>query len=214
MFHYWQKEDVMFIPTTACRAVERLIEKQNLVIVVGQSGSGKSAIIQHIALRYRYECWVVKPVTGVDKIIEAYESNNILPKTLFVINDPIGKESFDINAFYTWTKYDSHLRPCLENFKMLLSCRKDVQCDIRADGFFKDNSNVIDIDSGKYILSDDEKREILNTYNTNNYVFSERDIKEVLKTNMCFPLLCKLFFSDTEKQKDGVQFFYRNRKEN
>lgn len=198
----------MFIPTTACKEVESLINKQNLVIVVGHSGSEKSAIIQHIALKYRSQGWAVKPVTRVDKILEAYESNNILPKkTLFVINDPIGKESFDEMAFASRKKYDSHLRACLKNIKMLLSCRKWVQCDVRANGFFDDNSNIVDIDSGKCILSDDEKRQILNKYKTNNYDFSETDLEEVLKTETYFPLLCKLFFSDTEKQKDGLNFF-------
>lgn len=116
-------------------------------------------------------------------------------------------KSFDEMAFASWKKYDTHLRACLKNIKMLLSCRKCVQCDIRAEGFFEDNSNIIDIDSGKCILSDDEKRQILNKYKTNNYVFSETDLKEVLKTKTYFPLLCKLFFSDTEKQTDGVKIF-------
>lgn len=160
---FGDKENAMFIPTTACEEVESLINNQNLVIVVGQSGSGKSAIIQHIALKYRSQGWAVKLVTGVGEILKAYVSNNILPnKTLFVINDPIGKESFDEMAFASWTKYDSDLRACLKNIKILLSCRKCVQCDIRANGLFKDNSNIIEIDSGKCILSDDEKRKILN----------------------------------------------------
>lgn len=198
----------MFIPTKACEEVESLINTQNLVIVVGQSGSGKSAIIQHIALKYRSQGWAVKPVTRVDKIIKDYESNNILPnKTLFVINDPIGKESFDEIAFASWKENDLHLRALLKNSRMLLSCRKCVQCDIRAKGFFEDSSKIIDIDSGKCILSDKEKRQILNKYNTNNYVFSETDLEKVLKTKTYFPLLCKLFFSDTKKQKDGVKFF-------
>eukprot|EP00105_Crassostrea_gigas_P037348 XP_019921496.1 PREDICTED: uncharacterized protein LOC105325316 isoform X1 [Crassostrea gigas] len=207
-FNWWQEEHGMFIPTKACEEVESLINTQNLVIVVGHSGSGKSAIIQHIALKYRSQGWAVKPVTRVDKILEAYESNNILPnKTLFVINDPIGKDSFDEMAFAPWKENDLHLRALLKNSRMLLSCRKCVQCDIRAKGFFKDSSKIIDIDSGKCILSDKEKRQILNKYNTNNYVFSETDLEEVLKTKTYFPLLCKLFFSDTKKQKDGVNFF-------
>lgn len=205
IFDFWQEENVMFIPTKACEEVESLINNQNLVIVVGHSGSGKSAIIQHIALKYRSQGWTVKPVTEVDEILKAY--NILQHKTLFVINDPIGKESFDEMAFASWKKYDSHLRACLEKIKMLLSCRKSVQCDMRAKGFFEENSYIIEIDSGKCILNDYEKRQILNKYKTNNYVFSERDLKEVLKTKMYFPLLCKLFFSDTEKQKDGVKFF-------
>lgn len=34
-----------FFPTTASKQIEELIRKQNLVIVTGHSGSGKSAIV-------------------------------------------------------------------------------------------------------------------------------------------------------------------------
>lgn len=49
----WQQEDNFFVPTKASEQVENKTTQQNLVIVVGRSGSGKSAIIHHIALKYR-----------------------------------------------------------------------------------------------------------------------------------------------------------------
>ena len=58
----------MFCPTTACRKVENIIKRKNLVIVAGHSGCGKTAIVQHIALKYRENGWVVKPVDDVDEI--------------------------------------------------------------------------------------------------------------------------------------------------
>ena len=53
IFKDWIQEDEMFFPTKACRKVENVIKRKNLVIVAGQSGCGKTAIVQHIALKYR-----------------------------------------------------------------------------------------------------------------------------------------------------------------
>ncbi|XP_052703942.1 uncharacterized protein LOC128180116 isoform X2 [Crassostrea angulata] len=62
IFDQWKQDEVCFILTKACEEVEKLIINRNLVIVAGHSGSGKSAIIQHIALKYREQGWTVKRV--------------------------------------------------------------------------------------------------------------------------------------------------------
>lgn len=81
IFEQWQEDNKFFISTKACEEVERLTRSQNLVIVAGNSGSGKSAIIQHIALKYRSEGWVVKLVDEVKDIHKLYSSvlkNNLM----------------------------------------------------------------------------------------------------------------------------------------
>lgn len=50
IFKDWQQEDELFVQTKASEKVESVIKKSNLVIVAGHSGSGKSAIIQHVEL--------------------------------------------------------------------------------------------------------------------------------------------------------------------
>uniref|UniRef100_K1Q8Z4 Novel STAND NTPase 3 domain-containing protein n=1 Tax=Magallana gigas TaxID=29159 RepID=K1Q8Z4_MAGGI len=69
IFEQWQQDNNLFISTRACKKVEQLIKNQNLVIVAGHSGSGKSAIIQHIALKYRSQGWTVKPIYEVRELI-------------------------------------------------------------------------------------------------------------------------------------------------
>lgn len=94
-FKQWQEDNDNFISTRACNEVEKLIKSRNLVIVTGNSGSGKSATIQHIALSYRSQGWTVIPVYRVKEIIDAWSGQDALDRTLLVFNDPIGNESFD-----------------------------------------------------------------------------------------------------------------------
>ena len=84
-----------------------MIEVKRYVIVTGHSGSGKSAIIQHISLKYRKTGWAVKPVENIEQIIKAYESKDFEENmTLFVINDPIGNEVFEDSLHRTWKNYE------------------------------------------------------------------------------------------------------------
>lgn len=95
IFKQWQEDTDNFISTRASNEVEKLIQSRNLVIVTGNSGSGKSAIIQHIALGYKNQGWTVIPVYSVKEIIDAWSQQDALDRTILVFNDPIGNESFD-----------------------------------------------------------------------------------------------------------------------
>lgn len=207
VFEYWEQINSKFIETKAYKKVENLIQKQNLVVVVGNSGSGKSAIIQHIALKYRSDRWVVKKANEVKDAIDAIKSTNVLEnKTLVVLNDPIGKGSFDEIAYNSWKKHEGDLEACLKKFKLLLSCRKCVQSDERAKGLFKSKSNIVVIDADDCKLSDDEKVKIWNKYKSDS-ISSETYLTKIIKIDAYFPLLCKFFFSDEENHIYGLGFF-------
>lgn len=84
----WQEEDKQFVETKASKEVERLIKCQNIVMVTGHTGSGKSAILHHVALKYRSQGWNVKQVRKVNGMIEMFDSSkiDIDRGTLFVLN--------------------------------------------------------------------------------------------------------------------------------
>lgn len=207
ILEYWKEDDKLFVSTKACEKVENLIKKENLVIVVGHSGSGKSAIIKNIALKYRQQKWVVKPVTKVEQISSAFVENEVSEnKTLFVFDDPIGKESYDEKTYGEWKINEELLKACLKKIKLLVSCRKCVLSDERAKGLFKNISNIVDIDEDDCKLSGNEKLNIWNNYNSNS-ISLEIDLTKLIEIDAYFPLLCKLFFSDIENQKKGLQFF-------
>ncbi|XP_062592540.1 uncharacterized protein LOC134253980 [Saccostrea cucullata] len=200
----WQKENVAFIPTKASRIVEEKLKSHNLVIVVGNSGSGKSAIIQHIALKYKDRGSYVVPVDEVKEIKEKY-SYSTENQTLFVLNDPLGKESLDEILFTLWKKYQKTIETCLKKVKLLLSCRRCVLYDKRIKGILFEESTIVEIDNKENGLTGVEKRAILNQY-TQNLDLSEEIVFEIIKTEAYFPLLCKLF-SRPNYTENGLDFF-------
>lgn len=197
----------MLIITKACREVEQLIKNQNLVIVTGHSGSGKSAIIKHIALKYRRQGWLVKLVYGVQDILNLYQSV-LQNKTIFVLNDPIGQSVLDEKAYGSWEKHEETLIVCLNKIKLLISCRKYILVDEKVKGLLSKKSNIIDINDDKYKLHNDEKRKIFNIHACDKKI-SEEEFVELFEIEEYFPLLCKLYFSKDRKQSDDLLIFFK-----
>lgn len=204
----WRENDSFFVPTKACKEVEILTRKKNLVVVTGHSGSGKSAVIQHIALKYRSNGWSVKPVYSVRNIIKIMNSlnNELQNKTLFVLNDPIGKESFDEIEYNSWRKHEENLESSVKKVKLLLSCRTYILNDNRVKGVLKNASNIVNLSTDNLRLSTDEKKMIWNMYSSNQTV-CEEEITEIIQTDAYFPLLCNLYYSKQIKEKNRRRFF-------
>nr|XP_022290661.1 uncharacterized protein LOC111102281 isoform X2 [Crassostrea virginica] len=200
IFKKWQNEDELFVPTKACNAVEQMLNYQNLVIVAGHYGSGKKSIVQHIALKYKKNDWIVKPVNAVDELSYAspYSSRK---KTLFVLNAPIGKESLDEVLYNSLRKCQETMQCFIPNVKVLVTCRKSSLEDVNVP-----RSNIIIIDEDRYKLNIDEKRRILEIHNSNQ-AFSKIDLNEILKIETCFPLLCKLS-ANNKKHSEGLFAFF------
>lgn len=210
LFDQWREEDKRFITTEACKQVENKIKSHNVVVVTGHSGSGKSAIVQHIALKYKNKGWIVKFVTRYDKIFEActisenHSNNNNI---LFVMNDPIGKTIFNECLYQLWEGNKELLNSVLKKVKLLLSCRKSVFYDHRTQEIFESGVAIVDIDNPQCMLTNKEKRQILKIH-VSDINFTESDLSEILKTGSHFPLLCKIFGSNKKYQKnDAVKFF-------
>lgn len=201
-------DDMNFIPTKACNEVENKTKTTNLIIVAGHSGSGKTAIIQHIALKYRCQGWKVKPFKDLNGLIYTFLSGKMLKnKTLFLLDDPFGKETLDDMSYHLWVKNEDAVKSCLNLVKLLITCRSSVLSEhrIKRNELFS-NSSIVEIDCGQYKLSDEEKRNILKVY-TSDINLSEEEIFRIIQTETYFPLLCKLFASDGKKVKDCIKFF-------
>nr|XP_022293967.1 uncharacterized protein LOC111104356 isoform X1 [Crassostrea virginica] len=205
----WQHDDKMFVQTTASENVENLIKSKNLVIVAGHSGCGKTVIARHVALKYRESGWVVKPVDKVGEIKKAYTSGRFKQnKTMFVLDDPIGKEYLSEILHTKWKKYEETLSTFLKNVKLVITCRTGIIFDTRVKGLFQERSNIVVVDDNQNKLSYSEKKIMLKKYTTSEDI-SEADILKILQNDkvIYFPLLCKLFASDRKHVKNVLQFF-------
>lgn len=203
----WEEDNTQFFETKASKEVERRIHSKDMVIVTGHTGSGKSAIVQHIALKYRSQGWNVKPVCTMTEIIQTINSTTSgRERTFFVLNDPIGKDSFDEIEYTLWRKYEETLKACLIKMKLLMSSRKYILNDAKVKGLLKVKSNIVDISNDQLKLSRNEKEEILNKYSLNKNVSREEFLK-IIQTEAYFPLLCKLCFSKKIKEHKMLRFF-------
>lgn len=204
----WQEEDKQFVETKASKEVERLINCQNIVMVTGHTGSGKSAILHHVALKYRSQGWNVKQVCTVMDMIKMFNSSkfDIDRGTVFVLNDPLGKDSFDEMEYTSWRKYEENIKACLNKTKLLLSCRKYILSDTKIKGLLKDKSKTVDISNDQFKLSIEEKENIWKRHAFDKCV-SKKELTEIIQTEAYFPLLCKLYFSNINKEIEVLRFF-------
>lgn len=178
------------------------------MIVVGHSGYGKSTIIKHIALEYRRQGWIVKLVTGVTEIINVYSSNLFLEnKTIFILEDPIGKEALDEIAISSWRIHEEQLKICLKKVKLLLCCRKNVLSNYREKGLLKDKFNVVDINSDQLKLNSQERISIWSNHASHKGCLHFEILQGLSQIDAYFPLLCKLFFTNEKYQEMGLRFF-------
>lgn len=188
--------------------MEKLTKSQNIVVVTGHSGSGKSAILHHIALKYRSKGSNVKPVRYVMDLIHIINSPKsvIQDETLFVFDDPIGKDSFDEIEYTTLRKYENSLEAFFKMNKLLVSFRKYILFDNKVKGIFKNKADVVDLTNDQFKLSNEEKKDIWKKHggDENEFLYG---LSENVHTESYFPLLCKLYFSPKFTTTKTLRFF-------
>lgn len=204
----WQEDNKLFVERNASKEVERLLDSQNMVIVTGHPGSGKSEIVHHVALKLRKQGWNVKVIHTVRVMIQIINSftRGLNDKTIFVLNDPIGKDSFDEIEYTIWRKYEESLKVCLKKIKLLMSCRKYILSDDKVKGLLKNESTIVDITCNQFKLSYEEKEKIWRKHALDEDV-SKEELKQIVQTETYFPLLCKLYVHHKINKKEKLRFF-------
>ncbi|XP_062615024.1 uncharacterized protein LOC134276729 isoform X5 [Saccostrea cucullata] len=204
----WEEEDQVFVETKSSTAVEEFIKEHPCVVVVGHPGSGKSAIIHHIALKMGREGFSIIPVSRPEEITTYRNRKN---PQVFVADDPCGE--YTVNEhFYEWAKHSEDIKKCLDfkgregqkKAKLLVSCRLALS-SARAFRKIKIFSDFIfNLDILENHLSFIEKKQILEAYVQCELVLPKQLFEKHID---CFPLLCKLYVNAWADPERLVTFF-------
>lgn len=194
----WKIDNQPFFVTRAAKHVFNKLESVNIVIIIGQSGSGKSATARNVALKWESQGYNVVPVESVDNIID-YRCKDT--QQIFVIDDPIGIYSVNKSYLNQWEMLDSKLKALLNdnNVKLICTLRKTVASDTKfraTDTILNDRAYIIDFDHKDNSLHGEEKMTILKNhliYSSRQNDISDEECKNCCKATLAFPLLCHIF---------------------
>lgn len=193
----------MFLETHNFTAMLKKVRDQPYVTFVGAPGSGKTATARHIALILQREGYQCLPITESSKIEEYCDPEN---KQVFVIDDVVGFLGFDLNSFYTLTRYkETLINPSKPETKVLMTCREVVYRNKQASNtFLTKEDNVVLLQSTENTLNENDKRELLSRYQLGKDFLWKVDLGS---TSPMLPLLCKLFLTKKEFRGYGPSFF-------
>lgn len=167
-------------------------------MIIGHSGSGKSAAARRAALRWCSFGYNVVPVESVEQILEYRRKET---RQIFVIDDVLGKYSVDESYLNQWERLDSKLKTLFmdKSAKLICTLRKVLAVNTKfktTNTILSDNAYIIDIDHDNNCLLLEEKMSILKNHlicNDKQYDLSKEECNECCKANFAFPLLCRLF---------------------
>ncbi|KAJ8316462.1 hypothetical protein KUTeg_006476 [Tegillarca granosa] len=189
----WKKEDSVFVETRACVNVRKAMKEKTFVTVSGNAGSGKSAMIHHLALEYKSKGFDVIPAKDPEDIEKYLQIDQ---EQLFVYDDPVGIHCLNKDKFVKWLDLKIESSKMTKKLKVLFSVRRQIVNELD----FKNNCNVLnktvmDIQDDKNKLTLKEKVEMIRQHATVRktdlcVTNSAKDIIE--KQEDLFPLACEL----------------------
>ncbi|XP_076081216.1 uncharacterized protein LOC143052139 [Mytilus galloprovincialis] len=209
----WEEKDKKFIETASYDAIWTGIEQNQCVLVTGNSGAGKSAVIHHVALKLRNIGYKILPIIQPGDIFR-YHNPNI--SQVFVCDDACGKYYADTAIIEEWIRFEEDLKLLFDNtdMKLLINTRLIVSQDECFKMMLFLDPCIVNLNSPHHRLSLPERKAILNRHLLNEDDDVENDeadeiqiSQESLESQNCFPLLCELFGENKSLRNNPEAFF-------
>lgn len=202
----WTSKLAKFVITTATQYIYKCIQENNLILIVGPTGSGKSANAYHVAFRLKEESGYTVIPTRQSTDITHYHIPD--KKQVFVVDDFIGKFAVDEMNAGLWEQNWSLLNMILSdniNTKLILTIRTYVWQSERYK-YLSMSAFTCDLLSDKISLSLKERRDICKSYL--NEVDMEALKDDTILMYSFLPSLCSSYMSYESSNNISVEQFF------
>ncbi|KAJ8307259.1 hypothetical protein KUTeg_015343, partial [Tegillarca granosa] len=187
------------------QALETSIDQNNVTLIKGPPGSGKTANAHHIDLRYKQKGYQVFNVQSIEKIVDFWMPEG---SQLFVLDDIFGIHKADESELHRWKKCKEDLTLMFDNscIKILATVRSYIHQDELLEFL---QYQAVDISSSDISLTNEEREEMFSKYSS----YQERDDLSGFGTRVkdyniyCFPLLCRRFTAEKISKHSIEDFF-------
>ncbi|KAJ8315986.1 hypothetical protein KUTeg_006000 [Tegillarca granosa] len=206
----WKEDDKAYAVTRLTIAVRTEVDTNDIIMVTGPPGSGKSATIHHIALELKESGYRVCPVENFCEITQYWTPDM---SQVFIYDDPFGVHGIDEAEVNMWRKKQEDLKTCFENsrMKIFFSIRTHMNKDLKMPKITESFKHKTFSATEKTLeLNDIERSDIFNKHIENQKRDDLKTMTKEIKTYkiFCFPLLCRLFCAD-EGSKYRVDDFFQ-----
>lgn len=195
-------DDHFYSDTRMFRFVREAITKNQCVLIHGEAGYGKSALMNHVAWSLQQNDYDVKKITKFSEI----DSDSCLEsKTLYLFDDAFGTFNYDISFIHTLEHYsDIKILLRRKHSKIITTSRSSVYRKLEKFNFSA-IFYVIDLNDAAFSYNDYEKKGIFR--NKCGVRLAEHLDKAMNCKHHSFPLLCAIFSNFPELQKSPHHFF-------
>ncbi|XP_071179170.1 uncharacterized protein [Mytilus edulis] len=198
----WKEDDQQFVSTEAEKHVMQKVLTQSSITLVGNSGTGKSFLSKHIALKMIEDGYTVIPCSKPEDIEKWFKHGR---KTVFVFDDVCGRYTLNQQIYTEWKQRLDHTTSLLKDkcCKILSTCRLEVYKDEQFGNLSIFKMCSINLSSQELKLTDAEKIALAEMYFNENI----DEVKELSDKYDFFPLLCSLYHKQKLKNVNIKSFF-------
>ncbi|VDI42860.1 uncharacterized protein MGAL_10B023497 [Mytilus galloprovincialis] len=201
----WKEDDHTFVSIEAEKEVIKTISTESCTIIIGNSGTGKSFLTRHVALKMMKQGYIVIPCDNPGDIRQWFKPER---KTLFVFDDVCGRYTLNQQIFTDWKQRHDHIKSLLKDkcCKIMATCRLEVYKEEQFNSlsFFK--TCTVDLSSQALKLNSAEKFALAEVYFKNN----ADKVKELSEEYDFFPLLCSLYYKQKLQEHIDINNFFSN----
>ena len=205
---WWQNLNIFYKSEGTEKVVEE-IKSSQVVLIVGNSGTGKTTAMHYASRQVMEDGFEIVPVSSPSEIPSQRFPHK---KQLFVIDNVVCRHRVDKIEIDSWDRYRDRILVVFKEktAKLMMTSRREVYEDLNQILSTIFDLKIVDLDSNNLALSEDERKGMFRLYLetiNNSTQLSDRDITEICSNKMGFPLLCKMFTSNENFLSQKANFF-------